>query len=154
MTDYIFQHNTVLKSDLSTLWNSFYFELAQLSWGCAPPQGYSSTHNVWVLDNALTQQPNGDCGFITTFGGVTGLAYYMGNPSPMAPRFYGNAMFVPSGYQLETWPGTSNDSTTTPFTYVNPGDGDYQLLTPDWTDTTDGKVSGIDWSELQQAMNP
>jgi hypothetical protein len=154
LTDYIFQHNTVLKSDLSTLWNSFYFELAQLSWGCSPPEGYSSTNNVWVLDNALTQQPAGDCGFITTFGGVTGLAYYMGNPSPMAPRFYGNAMFVPSGYHLATWPGTSNDSTTTPFTYVNPGSGDYQLLIPDWTDTTDGKVSGIDWSEIQQAMNP
>ncbi len=154
LTDYIFQHNTVLKSDLSTLWNSLYFELPQLTWGCSPPEGFSSTHNVWVLDNSLTQQPNGDCGFVTTFGGVLGLGYYMGDPAPMAPRFYGNVLFVPSGSQQENWPGTSNDATTTPFTYVNPGSGDYQLLLPDWTDTTDGKISGIDWNELQQAMNP
>jgi len=153
-TDLIFQHNTVLMSDLSTLWSSAYYELPQMSWGCTPPEGYSSTHNVWVLDNAMTRQPNGDCGLVTIYGGITGLGYYMGDPAPLAPRFYGNAMFVPSGDQQQTWPGTSNDATTTPFTYVDPGEGDYQLLIPDWTDTTDGKISGIDWSELQQAMNP
>jgi hypothetical protein len=62
-------------------------------------------------------------------------------------------MFVPSGDRVASWPA-HNDATTVPFTYVDPGNGDYQLLTPDWTDTTDGKISGIDWSELQQAMNP
>ena len=153
LTDYIFQHNTVLESNLSTLWASLYFDLPQLSWHCSPPQGFSSTHNVWVLDNAMTQQPNGDCALITAWGGITGLGYYMGDPSPMAPRFYGNAMFVPGGYQRQTWPGTSNDATTTPFTYVNPGSGNYQLLIPDWTDTTDGKVSGIDYNALEQALN-
>jgi hypothetical protein len=58
-------------------------------------------------------------------------------------------MFVPGGDSVQTWPGTSNDATTTPFTYVDPGIGNYQLLIPNWTDTTDGKISGIDWDELQ-----
>ena len=146
-TDLIFQHNTVLMSDQSPLWSAIYYELPQMSWGCTPPEGYSSTHNVWVLDNALDNQPDGDCGLVDLYG-VTGLAYYMGDPAPLAPRFYGNAIFAPGrGY---TYP-SNNDVTTAPFTYVNPGGGDYQLLIPDWTDTTDGKVAGVDWVTLQQA---
>ena len=84
---------------------------------------------------------------------MTGLNWFMNDPAPLAPRYYGNVMFVPSGDRVQTWPGTSNDATTTPFTYVDPGSGDYQLLTPNWMNTTDGKISGIDWSELQQAMS-
>jgi len=68
----------------------------------------------------MTRQANGDCGEVTIYGGIVGLGYYMGDPAPLAPRFYGNVMFVPSGDQQQTWPGTSNDATTTPFTYVNP----------------------------------
>ncbi len=147
LTDYVFQHNTVLMSDQSPLWRSVGFSLAQMSWGCSPPQGYSSTHNVWILDNALTQQPDGDCGFVSTFG-ITGLGYYMGDPSPMSPRFFGNAIFAPG--TSYTYPA-NNDVTTTPFTFVNPQGGNYELLVPDWTDTTDGKVSGIDWASQQQA---
>lgn len=78
----------------------------------------------------------------------------MGDPTSMTPRYFGNVMFVPSGDSVKTWPGTSNDATTAPFTYVDPGHGNYQLLTPDWLTTTDGNVSGIDWNTVQQAMNP
>ncbi len=146
LTDFVFQHNTVLMSDLSTIFSSLYFEGSNS--GCPPPS--STTHNVWILDNALSRQPRGDCGYT----GTVGLGYYMSDPAPLAPRFYGNVMFVPSGDGVQQWPGTSNDATTTPFTYADPGNGDYQLLIPDWLTTTDGNVSGIDWSALQQAMNP
>jgi len=148
LTDFIYQHNTVLMSDYSTLFGSAYF-LLKATDRC-PPSEPSQTHNVWILDNAITRQVTGACGY----QGTTGLDYYMSDPSPLAPRFYGNVMFVPSGDGVQSWPGSSNDATTTPFTYVDPGSGDYQLLIPDWTDTTDGKVSGIDWYTLQQGMNP
>lgn len=146
LTDYIFQHNTVLMSDQSTLPTSIFYSLPQLSWGCSPPPNFSSSHNLWILDNALAQEPDGDCGFVGAMG-VPGLAYYMGDPNPMSPRFFGNAIFA-SG-RVYTYP-SNNDVTSTPFTYVNPGGGDYQLLVPDWTDTTDGKIAGIDWATLQQ----
>jgi hypothetical protein len=149
-TDFIFQHNTVLMADRSILWNSAYFSLPQLSWGCTPPEGYSSTHNVWVLDNAMTRQPNGDCGEVTIYGGITGLGYYMGDPAPLSPRFYGNVMYVPSGDRLEPFPA-HNYATMVAFTYANPSEYDYQLTSPLWTDTTDGKVSGISWNSLQAA---
>jgi hypothetical protein len=90
---------------------------------------------------------------VETEEGEIAILNYMGNPSPLARRYLGNVMFVPSGNRVASWPA-HNDATTVPFTYVDPGNGDYQLLTPDWTDTSDGKISGIDWSELQQAMNP
>jgi hypothetical protein len=145
LTDYIFQHNTALMQDQSLMW-SYIFELNGS--GC-PPNVPSATHNVWVLDNAITRQPTGDCGYL----GTTGLGYYMSDPSPLAPRYYGNVMYVAPGERVQSWPGTSNDATPTPFTYVNPSSGDYQLLTPDWINTSDGKISGIDWNEMQNAMN-
>jgi hypothetical protein len=144
LTDYVFQHNTALMIDGSEIWN-YVFSLNGS--GCTPTG--SPSHNIWVLDNAIARQPTGDC----LYQGTTGLGYYMSDPSPLVPRYLGNVMFVPSGDRVASWPA-HNDATTVPFTYVDPGNGDYQLLTPDWTDTTDGKISGIDWSELQQAMNP
>jgi hypothetical protein len=102
-----------------------------------------------VLDNALTQEPDGDCGLVSLFG-VAGLSNYMGDPSPLGPRFYGNVMYVPSGERLQTFP-LHNYVTPVPFTYAAPVSGDYQLLSPLWTDTTDGKLSGINWSVLQAA---
>jgi hypothetical protein len=144
LTDFIFQHNTVLMIDGSVL-RDFAFNL-QGGGICNPP--VSTTHNIWMLDNVIARQPIGTYGW----RGTTGLGYYMGDPSPLAPRYLGNVMFVPSGDSVYTWPA-HNDATAVPLTYVDPGNGDYQLLTPDWTDTTDGKISGIDWSELQSAMN-
>ncbi len=144
-TDLVFQHNTVLVSDGSTCTASFYFN-SESGWGWPPPQSY--THNLWMLDSALCRQPTGDWGQT----GTAGMTYYMGDPPPLQTRLWGDVMFVPSGDHVATWPA-HNDATTTPFTYVNPNQGNYQLLTPDWTDTTDGKISGIDYNALEQAQS-
>jgi hypothetical protein len=149
-TDLIFQHNTVLMADQSTLWSSVEFPLPQLSWGCSPPVGFSATHSVYIVDNVLTQQPNGDCGLVTT-SGIAGLTFYMGDPAPLAPRFFGNVILVPAGSRLNTYPA-NNDVTQTPLIYVNLSQGNYQLLTPQWTDTTDGKLAGINWAAIQAAQ--
>lgn len=110
----------------------------------------------------MTMYPDGDCGWTSLYGGLalSGVQVpggyfpgYMSDPSGDFPaRYFGDVMLLPSGAPTN-WPA-NNDATFTPFTYVNPGSGDYQLLIPDWTDTTDGNVSGIDWTVLQQAMNP
>jgi len=129
--------------DGSQMWN-YVFTLSGEG-GCSPT--VSPTHNVWILDNVIARQPTGDCGK----QGTTGLGYYMGDPSPLAPRFLGNVMFVPSGDRVATWP-LHNYATMVPVTYVNPGNGNYQLLTPYWADTSDGRLSGIDWATLQAAI--
>ncbi len=146
LTDYVFQHNTALMSDGSAM-PGYVFELSQ-QYGCSSTQP-SPTHNIWILDNVLTRQPTGDCGS----QGTPGLNLYMGDPSPVAPRYLGNVMFVPSGDRVQSWPA-ENDATTVPFVYVDPGSGNYQLLSPNWTQTSDGQESGISWTILQQAMNP
>jgi len=145
LTNVIVQHNTMLMSNNSAPFASWYFDIAATD-NC-PPSEPSQTHNIWILDNALNQQVFGDCGLLGTYG----LGYYMSDPAPLIPRFYGNVMWVPSGNPA-TWPGTSNDATTTPFTYVNPSMGNYQLLIPDWVSTTDGNVSGVNYNLLEQAM--
>jgi hypothetical protein len=148
LTDYIFQHNTVLKIDGTPVDESIYFSLPSSIPSCdSIPAGFSATHNVWILDNALSRQPTGDCGF----QGTTGLTYYMGDPAPLAPRFYGDVMFVPVGDRLQSYP-VHNYATMVSFTYLDPTHGDYQLAIPDWTDTTDGQVSGIGWNSLQAAL--
>ncbi len=143
LTDYIFQHNTALMIDGSSMW-PYVFEL-QSPVTCPPTQA-SATHNIWILDNALARQPIGDCGY----GGLTGLGYYMSDPAPVGTRYWGNAMFAPSGDKIASWP-PHNFATGVPFVYQDPANGDYRLQSPYWTDTTDGKVAGIDWASLQQA---
>jgi hypothetical protein len=113
-------------------------------WKWPPPQSY--THNIWILDNALCAQPTGDWGGL----GAAALNCYMGDPAPLAPRFFGNAMYVPIGQGVASWP-LHNYATTVPFTFAAPGMGDYQLLTPYWTDTSDGQLAGINWPTLQAA---
>ena len=145
LSDVIFQQNTVVPATGTTCWASLYFSVEQ---GAKWPLAQSDTHNLWVLDNVLCRQPTGDW----QGRGTTGMTSYMGDPAPLANRFWGNVMAVPKGDRIATWPA-HNDATTLPFTYVDPGNGDYQLLTPDWTDTTNGKRSGIDWAALRAAMN-
>jgi hypothetical protein len=142
-TDVVFQHNTLIPYPGTSCDGSIYFESDQ-SWPWPPPQSY--THNVWLLDNVFCTQPTGDWGGL----GAAALNYYMGDPAPLAPRFYGNVMYVPSSQKLGAWP-LHNYATMVPFTYDAPTIGNYQLLTPYWTDTTDGQVSGISWSILQAA---
>jgi hypothetical protein len=71
----------------------------------------------------------------------------MGDPAPVAPRYMGNVMYVPSNNKVQQWP-LHNYATTVPFTYMDQTQGNYQLAIPNWTDTTDGKEAGVDNSQL------
>ncbi len=74
-------------------------------------------------------------------------------PYDLTQRFYGNVMYVPPGDRLQTFP-PANYATTVPFTYVDQSTGDFQLLTPYWTDTSDGQLSGINFANLPTSTGP
>jgi hypothetical protein len=148
--DFVFQHNTVLMSDLSTLWNSIYFQLPQTPWNCTPPARFSATHNVWILDNVMMRQLNGDCGLVTIYGGIKGLEYYMGDPSPLAPRFYGNVMYASSSDRVQSFP--PKNSVQAKVTFADGATRNYQLATPKWTQTSDGALAGVDMAALEAAI--
>jgi hypothetical protein len=133
LTDVVFQHNTGVSAASTQCWNSVYFGAGTLK-----PPFTNLTQNIWVLDNALCRQPTGDFGY----QGTTGLNMYMGVPGPVDSRFRGNVMYVPSTDRVQTFP-VHNYATTVPFVYVAPQSGDYHLSTPYWTDTSDGKLAGI-----------
>ena len=105
------------------------------------------TDNIWVLDNVLCRQPSGDNGY----QGTPGLTQYMGSPSSppnaLAQRFYGNVMFVPSEDRAASFP-SRNFSTSKAFQFVDPAAGNYELLQPKWTETSDGTSAGIDFATL------
>jgi len=133
LTDYVFQHNTAKMSDGSNMWNYVFSLQSGRSWNCTPPTGYSSTHNLWMIDNAIERQPTGDC----SFTGTTGLNWYMPDPLPLAPRYVGNVMFKNGDTTTYTWP-TNNDVPT-----VWSFDSNNVLVTPDWhTHTSDGIQAG------------
>jgi hypothetical protein len=136
----VFQHNTeVTPASTPACWGSVYWSVPGYG---APKPGQVISDNVWILDNVLCKQVSGD-------GGVQGTAAvngYMGAPSA-APydinaRFHGNVMYVPVGQKVQTFP-PHNYAATIPFTYINPSSGNYQLLTPYWTDTSDGSIAGV-----------
>jgi hypothetical protein len=137
--DVVFQHNTAVSAASTPCWNSIYFS----SNGQSPPYAVPLTNNVWVLDNALCDHPTGDWGYT----GTTGLKNYMGNPSTLPndfnARFYGNVIWAQPGEAVPSYPATDLTQAA-PFTYINPSAMDYQLLTPVWTKTTDGKQAGVD----------
>ena len=144
INDVVFQHNTVVSAASTPCWNSIYFGTGAAKF---PYNNPPVTTNVWILDNALCRQPAGGNGLL----GMTGLTQYMGVPSTspydLTQRFFGNAMYVPTGEKLQTWQ-PHNYATTVPFTYVNPSLLNYQLVTPNWTDTSDGQLSGIANSKI------
>jgi hypothetical protein len=140
MTDYVLQHNTFVPAPNTDCWNDVYFAVKQgLKW----PLTVSDTHNLWLLDNAFCRQTTGDHGG----QGTTGLNSYMSDPAPLDPRYLGNVMYVPSDNNIQQWPA-HNFATPLPFIYVDPYQGNYQLLVPLWLDTSDGKEAGIDNSLL------
>jgi hypothetical protein len=75
------------------------------------------------------------------------LSDYMGDPSPVNPRLLGNVFYAPKRDSVYPLP-PHNYTSTVPFTYVNPSGGNYQLSVPNWTDTSDGKISGVNSSTL------
>ena len=138
----IFQHNTMISAASTPCATGVYFGDST----SFPPAPHV-TSNVWILDNVMCRQPSGDGGY----NGTSGLTKYMGYPSTppydLTQRFYGNVMYVPSGDTVRTFP-PHNYATTVPLTYVNPAAFNYQLLTPYWTDTSNGSIAGVNSSNL------
>ena len=137
--DVVFQHNTEVSAASTPCWNSIYFSANAQKYPFAVP----ITNNLWILDNALCDHPTGDQGYI----GTTGLPKYMGIPSTFPndfnARFYGNVIWAQPGEAVPSYP-VNNLTQAAPFAYINPSAMDYQLLTPVWTNTTDGKQAGVD----------
>ena len=139
LRDVVFQHNTGVTPAGQQCWASVYFSVAN---GQPHPPYSGISNNIWILDNVLCQQPTGDY----QQQGMSGLTQYMGDPTAapndLTKRFYGNVMYVPPGSKLAAWQ-PHNYATTVPFTYVSARSGNYQLATPYWTDTSDGKLAGV-----------
>ena len=138
MLDFVFQHNTVVAPpNLGYCKAPVYFETSGT--GAANPP-VPRTHNVWILDNVFCRQLMGPYGTVGQFPYV--LTDYMGDPSPVEPRLFGNVFYAPPGDKAYSLP-PHNYVSTVPLTYVNPVGGNYQLNVPNWTDTSDNKVAGV-----------
>jgi hypothetical protein len=61
----------------------------------------------------------------------------------------GNVMYVPASDTLHSFPHKNNLATK--ITYADPATGNYQLTSPKWTQTSDGKIAGVDMAVLQTA---
>ena len=141
--DVVFQHNTMVPPPNSPCWNSIFFSVG----GGRKPPFSDLTNNIWILDNVLCRQPTGDFGQ----QGMSGLTQYMGSSAPNSvgvdKRFYGNVIFVPDGDRTQSFP-PHNLVSTKPPKWVDPAAGNYTLADPKFTDTTDGKAAGVDFSAL------
>ena len=138
LVDFVLQHNTVVAPpNLASCKASWYFETSGT--GAATPPS-SRTHNVWILDNALCRQLYGPIGFVGQFS--YSLTDYMGDPSPADSRLKGNVLYAPTADKVYAMPA-HNYVSNVPFTYVNPGLNNFQLLSPYWTDTSDGYLAGV-----------
>jgi hypothetical protein len=142
LTDVVFQHNTVLKMDGSKCYFSLQFDGKP---GTPWPPPVPWTHNLWVLDNVLCRQPSGDMGG----QGTTGLTYYMGDPAPLDKRFLGNVIYVPPGDATHSFP--PKNSLQTKIAYADPAAANYQLVSPNWTQTSDKLPAGVDMAALDAA---
>ncbi|MGA9567059.1 MAG: hypothetical protein WBS19_16170 [Candidatus Korobacteraceae bacterium] len=139
MRDVVFKNNTSVAAASAPCWASVYFGTGTMKLPLV-----NLTQNIWVLNNALCRQPTGDWGL----QGTSGLTQYMG---ALGNRFVGNVMYVPTGDRVQQFP-THNYASTIPFTYASVPSFDYQLVTPYWTDTSDGQLSGINFSKLSTAV--
>jgi hypothetical protein len=147
LRDVVFQHNTMVAAASTPCYQSVYFTTANM----VRPIAHVTT-NVWILDNVLCRQPTGQWGYV----GTSGMTQYMGDPSTtpydLTQRFYGNVMYAPPGEKVQPFP-PHNYAATIPFTYVNPATGNYQLLAPYWTDTSDGNIAGVQNANLPAASS-
>jgi hypothetical protein len=130
-------------SDQSACFNAIFFNVKpRAAW----PLQQSSTHNVSILDNVLCRQPTGDWGG----QGMAGLQSYMGDFFPLAPRFRGNLMFVPTGDRAQAWPAT-NDTMSAPFSFLDAAKNNYQLVPRKRTKDNDVPLPGVDMARLLAA---
>ena len=143
LSDVAILHNTVVPAGTSC-WGSVYFPVAG---GTRWPLANSSTRNVWIMDNVLCRPPTGDYGG----QGIAGLERYMGDPPPVEKRFVGNIIFVPKDAQPASFPG-GNRVVSSGIRFANPAAGDYELVEPKWSKTTDGKPPGVDMKALNAAI--
>ena len=138
----VFQHNTMVSADSKPCWNAIFFGIS----GGKPPLS-NITSNIWFLDNVFCRQPTGDWGQ----QGTSGLTQYMGSPNGSAQdlnkRFLGNVIYVPGEDKPQSFP-SHNLATTKSLRFVDPSQGNYDLLQPKWTETTDGKIAGVDSATL------
>lgn len=145
VTDVVFQHNTVVPGAGADCWASVYFSVPGASrW----PLAQSDTHNLWITDNVLCRPPTGDWGG----QGTAGLVSYMGDPPPLEKRFSGNVILSPSHGSPATFPA-GNLVTAGPIQYADAETGNYQLTSPKWVKTTDGKPAGVDARKLDAAVS-
>jgi hypothetical protein len=144
LADVLFQHNTVVPAAGTSCFESVYFRVdGGQRWPLAEP----GTRNVWITDNLLCRPPTGDYGG----QGIAGLLNYMGDSPPLEKRFAGNVIFVPKDAQPASFPG-SNRLTPVGIHFANAAAGDYELVLPKWTKTTDGKPTGVDMKSLNAAI--
>ena len=144
LADVVFQHNTVVPAAGTNCWASLYFSVAS---GNKWPLAESNTHNLWITDNVLCRPPSGDFGG----QGTAGLMSYMGDPSPVEKRFTGNLILAPGDSAPASFSG-GNLLTGGPIRFADAAGGNYQLVAPKWTKTTDGKPPGVDANALKAAM--
>jgi hypothetical protein len=137
----MFQHNTMIPAASTPCWNSVIFATATNQ----VPNGHIS-NNIWILDNVLCRQVGG-------VQGLTPLAQYMSDPTTppydLTHRFYGNVMYVPAGSNAQSFP-PHNILTTKAVRYVDPTKGNFDLRQPKLTETSDGKLAGVDSAKLPQ----
>jgi hypothetical protein len=145
VTDVVFQHNTMISGPGADCWASVYFSVPG---GSKWPLAKSDTHNLWITDNALCRPPTGDWGGQGTFG----LTNYMGDPPPVEKRFSGNVILSPNDAGSVTFPN-KNLVTAGPFHFADVKAGNYQLTSPRWVETTDGKPAGVDARVLNAAVS-
>jgi len=144
LADVVFQHNTGVPASGASCFESIYFRVeGGQRWPLAEP----GTRNVWITDNVLCRPPAGDYGG----QGIAGLTNYMGDSPPVDKRFVGNVIFVPKDAQPASFPG-SNRLTASGIRFADAAAGDYGLVLPKWTKTTDGKPAGVDMKALNGAI--
>ena len=76
----------------------------------------------------------------------------MGDPPPLEKRFSGNVILSPSHGSPATFPA-GNLVTAGPIQYADAETGNYQLTSPKWVKTTDGKPAGVDARKLDAAVS-
>ena len=140
MDSILIQHNTVQGIHGSQPWGSFYFGAT----GC-PSNGDQPT-NLWILDNALSRQPTGDCGY----QGQKALDSYIPLPAPSGGRFRGNAMFSPASDKAQPFPA-GNVSLGSGAGSKDRGNGEVALLSSNQARTTDATPVGVDMSKIDAA---
>ena len=143
--DVVFQHNTAIAAASTPCWDSIYFD-AQPNTQASPEQ-----YQQQCLDSGqrTLQRAHGRLGTTRNIGpdGVHGRSQHAA-VRPDAALLRQRDVCSALATRCSLFP-PHNYATTVPFTYVNPlTRSTYQLLTPYWTDTSDGNIAGVQNANL------